>query len=52
MGQTLLVVDDDAKLGSLLKFYFGKEGLRTYLARNGLDGLTLLCDHKPDLCGS
>lgn len=49
MGQSVLVVDDDAKLGALLKSYFDKEGFRTYVARNGLDGLAMLRDHKPDL---
>lgn len=50
MGQySVLIVDDDVKLVTLLQTYFAKEGYITYTANDGLDALQVVRERKPDI---
>lgn len=46
---SVLIVDDDAKLVQLLKTYFDKEGFITYTANDGLDALQAVREKQPDI---
>lgn len=46
---SVLIVDDDVKLVSLLRTYFDKEGFIIYSAYNGLDALQIVRERKPDI---
>lgn len=46
---SVLIVDDDIKLVTLLKTYFDKDGFLTFSANNGLDALTMVKEKKPDI---
>lgn len=45
---TILVVDDDDKLISLLKLYLKREGFRVIAARDGAQALDLFDRHRPN----
>lgn len=47
MQHSVLLVDDDAKLVTLLKTYFEKAGFITYTALNGLEALQVVREQKP-----
>lgn len=49
MPQTILVVDDEKRLASLVQSYLTQEGYKVVLAHNGKDALTLAKKEKPDL---
>jgi len=49
MPQTILVVDDEAKLRELIRFYLEQEGYRVAEARNGREALFIARDLHPDL---
>jgi two-component system alkaline phosphatase synthesis response regulator PhoP len=49
MSKTILVVDDEERLVSLLKAYLSQEGFRVITARNGREALYLASAEKPDL---
>lgn len=46
---SVLLVDDDAKLVKLLKIYFEKDGFIAYTAADGIDALMAVREHKPDI---
>jgi DNA-binding response OmpR family regulator len=49
MAQTILVVDDEAKLRSMIRVYLEQEGFRVVEAANGRDALFVARHEKPDL---
>lgn len=49
MAKTILVVDDEASLVSLVKTYLTNAGFRVVTASNGRDALFIARDEKPDL---
>ena len=49
MAKTILVVDDEAHLVSLVKAYLADAGFRVVTASNGRDALFIARDEKPDL---
>lgn len=46
---SVLIVDDDIKLTSLLKTYFEKDGFLTFLAHNGQQALNLAYSKEPNI---
>jgi DNA-binding response OmpR family regulator len=46
---TILVVDDDENLISLVELYFKREGFRVIAARDGAQALDLFDRHRPKL---
>jgi DNA-binding response OmpR family regulator len=49
MSKTVLVVDDEERLTSLVKTYLEQAGFRAVTARNGREALFLARQEKPDL---
>jgi DNA-binding response OmpR family regulator len=49
MGKTVLVVDDEQRLVSVVKAYLEQEGFRVVTAANGRDALHVARQEKPDL---
>ncbi len=49
MTKTILVVDDEQRLVSLVQTYLTQEGFRVVTAPNGKEALTVARDEKPDL---
>jgi DNA-binding response OmpR family regulator len=49
MTQTILVVDDEAKLREMIRVYLAQEGFRVVEASNGRDALFVARHEKPDL---
>lgn len=49
MAQTILVIDDEAKLRSMIRVYLEQEGFRVVEAANGRDALFVARHEKPDL---
>jgi DNA-binding response OmpR family regulator len=49
MGTKLLVIDDDANICDLLKFYFENEGYEVKTACDGIEGLSYFKMYEPDL---
>jgi DNA-binding response OmpR family regulator len=49
MTKTIMVVDDERRLVSLVQSYLEREGFRVVSARNGLEALELARKEKPDL---
>lgn len=49
MTQTILVVDDEAKLREMIRVYLAQEGFRVVEAANGRDALFVARHEKPDL---
>jgi two-component system alkaline phosphatase synthesis response regulator PhoP len=47
--KTIMIVDDEERLVSLLEAYFSQEGFRVVKAANGRQALTLARHEKPDL---
>ena len=46
---TIMVVDDDANIRSILKYRFEKEGFAVELAANGVEALTEVDLQEPDI---
>jgi DNA-binding response OmpR family regulator len=49
MAKTIMVVDDEKRLVSLVESYLTQEGYRVVTAHNGMDALTVGRSEKPDL---
>ena len=49
MGTKLLVIDDDANICDLLKYYFENEGYEVKTACDGIEGLSYFKMYEPDL---
>src|SRR5687767_3516888 len=49
MTKTIMVVDDEKRLVSLVESYLTQEGYRVVTAHNGLDALSAARREKPDL---
>ena len=49
MSKTILVVDDNERLRTLVKSYLGQEGYKVVTATNGRDALFVARAEKPDL---
>ena len=49
MANTIMVVDDEKRLVSLLESYLNQEGFRVVKASNGREALHLARQEKPDL---
>ena len=49
MPQTILIVDDEKRLVSLVQSYLMQEGYRVFTAYNGKDALPIAQKEKPDL---
>lgn len=49
MPQTILIVDDEAKLREMIRVYLTQEGFRIVEASNGRDALFVARHEKPDL---
>jgi DNA-binding response OmpR family regulator len=49
MTKTIMVVDDEQRLVSLVQSYLAQEGFRVVTANNGRDALTVARREKPDL---
>ncbi len=50
MTQTILVVDDDPQITSLLKRYFSKQGFETLCAASGHEMRGILAENRVDIC--
>ena len=46
---TILVIEDENSLQLLLKRLFGREGFKTFAAKNGSEGMQLAKSRRPDL---
>lgn len=46
---SVVIVDDDAKLTKLLQTYFEKEGFTTWTVHEGLEAVKLVREKKPDI---
>ena len=49
MSKTIMVVDDEKRLVSLVESYLTQEGYRVVVAHNGRDALAVARREKPDL---
>jgi len=49
MSQTILIVDDEAKLREMIRLYLEQEGFKVAEAKNGKEALFVARDVKPDL---
>lgn len=49
MSQTILIVDDEAKLREMIRLYLEQEGFKVLEAKNGREALFVARDGKPDL---
>jgi DNA-binding response OmpR family regulator len=49
MTKTILIIDDEERLRSLLKAYLGQEGFRVLESSNGRDAIFVARQEKPDL---
>ncbi|MBA4252379.1 response regulator transcription factor [Serpentinimonas maccroryi] len=49
MAHTLLLVDDEPNILISLEFLMKREGYQVLLARDGVEALELLAQHRPDL---
>lgn len=49
VAKTVLIVDDDAPSVRLFRVLLEEAGFRVLEARNGLEGLRLAVEHRPDL---
>ncbi len=49
MAKTILVVDDEERLQSLVMAYLAQEGFRVVVAANGRDALFMAREERPDL---
>lgn len=48
-AKTILIVEDEADIASLIKLYLEKEGYHTALAKTGTDALKSLSSERPDM---
>ena len=48
-GKRVLVVDDDAKTVELVKLYLNRDGYRVLTSQNGIEGLHIAQEARPDL---
>lgn len=46
---SVLIVDDDIKIATLLKAYFEKDGFSVYLAHEGYQALEKIKEQQPDI---
>jgi len=46
---TILIVDDDPDICSMLEFYFGNLGYAVYVARRGADAIRTVRETRPDV---
>jgi len=46
---SVLIVEDEIVLQDVYKLVLGLQGLKVYTANNGLEGLKMLKQHKPDV---
>jgi two-component system phosphate regulon response regulator PhoB len=49
MGDTVLVVEDEADVVDLLRYNLNKSGFEVLIATSGLEGLEIASHHRPDL---
>jgi two-component system phosphate regulon response regulator PhoB len=49
MGDTVLVVEDEADVVDLLRYNLNKSGFDVLIATTGLEGLEIAAHHRPDL---
>lgn len=49
MRHEILVIDDDEKITSLLRRSLAFEGYKVYTAKDGIEGLSIMREHDPDL---
>jgi two-component system phosphate regulon response regulator PhoB len=49
MGDTVLVVEDEADVVDLLRYNLNKSGFDVLIATSGLEGLEIAAHHRPDL---
>ncbi len=49
MKTRILIVDDEVDALDLMEELFQKNGYETYTARNGLEALSIIRDHEPDI---
>ncbi len=49
MSKTILIVDDEEDIRTILEYNLKKEGYKTYLAKNGLEALESANHNTPDL---
>ena len=49
MEQTILIIEDEKNINDILVFTFNKEGYKTLSALDGLTGLDMALNQKPDL---
>lgn len=49
MAESILIVDDEESIRSLLEAWLNEVGYKTYTASDGQDGLRKLHEHQPDL---
>jgi len=49
MAKTIMVVDDEKRLVSLVESYLAQEGYRVVSANNGKEALPIASREKPDL---
>ena len=49
MSKTIMVVDDEKRLVSLVESYLSQDGYRVLSASNGLEALPIASREKPDL---
>jgi DNA-binding response OmpR family regulator len=45
----IIIADDEADISNLVEMYLVKEGYSVFTARNGLDALNSIVEHKPNL---
>ena len=49
MDATILIVEDEQNINDILVFTFNKEGYKTMSAYDGVKGLEMALNEKPDL---
>lgn len=49
MKNRILIIEDDNEISNMIADYLGKNGYQTYLAKDGITGIKLVMEKKPDL---
>ena len=49
MSKKVLVIDDDAKTVDLVKLYLNRDGYKVLVASDGIEGVRLAHESRPDL---
>jgi len=49
MSKAALIIEDDANITEILRLYLNKDGFTTYTAADGVTGLSLFGEHRPDI---